>query len=160
MRGELPLHRVPDRFDELALLGSRFCARPCLGDVRPVLRSERQLAPLPRSATHLDRRLEQRELVGPRREAALTLELVELPQQRDERIIRALHGDVLELPRVQMLRHRAATPDLEARSAQEELVNPGYRLFACGTCSAKLVDPGGRLERARAGGVVGAEEQR
>src|SRR6185437_9710926 len=58
---------------------------------------ERDLAALPGAPAHRHGRLQQRELVGPGREAALAAVVVELGQHGDQRVVGALYRDVVEL---------------------------------------------------------------
>ena len=82
----------------------------------PSPRLQRHLAPLPRPPAQLHGRLQQRELVGPGREAAVAAEVVEAPQHAHQRVVGGLHGDVVELVAAQVRQRRPAAGDLEARS--------------------------------------------
>src|SRR5919198_5848811 len=86
----------------------------------PALGLEWDFAPLPGAAADLDRRLEHRELVGPRGEAAIAAEVAELAQDGDERVIGALVGEVVVIVAAQMRKRRAAAVDLEPRCLQEQ----------------------------------------
>src|SRR5215204_6742409 len=92
MRRQLGLDRARDLAQQLATLrlGVRRGAR--IREPRPVLGLERDLAPLPREAPDLHRRLQQAELVRPRGEAALAAEALELGQHRNEGVVGGLDG--------------------------------------------------------------------
>ena len=69
-------------------------ARPA---ARPASVVERHLAALPCPPARLHAGLEQRELVRPGREAARAAEAVELGEDRHQRVVRGLRGEVLDL---------------------------------------------------------------
>jgi len=77
---------------------------------------------LPRALAQLHGRLEQRELVRPRGEAALPAELVETAEDAEHRVVRRLEGDLVELVASQMGQPRASTTDLEPSRAEEQRV--------------------------------------
>src|SRR5205085_4969972 len=81
----------------------------------PRLRVERHLPATPGAAAHLHGRLQERELVRPRLEAALAAEIVEPPEDRHRRVARRLLREVVELARGELREHAAAAEDLEAR---------------------------------------------
>ena len=66
-----------DSRQQLALLGLGIRLEPLAGEEAPLLGLERDLPPLPGAFSEPDRSFEQRELVGPRREAARAAEAVE-----------------------------------------------------------------------------------
>src|SRR4051794_31306830 len=74
MWGELGVDRPRDSLEQLAAFGRFLRRRRRAREPRPLLGLLRYLSPLPRKPPDLHRRLEQRELVGPRREAALAAE--------------------------------------------------------------------------------------
>ena len=61
--------------------------------------SMRDLAALPRAPARLHARLEQRELVRPGREAARAAEGVELAEDRHQRVVGGLRGEVVDVAR-------------------------------------------------------------
>src|SRR3954453_66091 len=74
---QLLVDRPPYRVEQLGLLGVSLWRRVGVGELGPALGRERQLAALPRPAAQLHRRLQQRELERPGREAAVPAELPE-----------------------------------------------------------------------------------
>src|SRR5215216_958842 len=90
------------------------------GECLPTLGVERDLAALPRSTAERDGDFEQRELVGPGREAAQAAVRVQTAEHRDERVVRRLERDVLELLAAKRRKALPATPHLVAGGAQEE----------------------------------------
>ena len=87
---------------------------------------------LPGATARLHARLEQRELVGPGREAALRRGSVELAQQGDHGVVRGLGGQVLDLVVRDVAQHGPAAAQLEARRAQQQLVQLRERGLAHG----------------------------
>ena len=100
--------RVAQRTQQLALGELLVRRQRARGDRRPAAGLERQLARLPRPAAHVHRRLVERELVGPRREAALAAEAVELAQHRNERVVGRLTREVVVIAAAQMGERRTA----------------------------------------------------
>jgi hypothetical protein len=107
----------------------------------PALRRERDLTALPCAPPHVHRRLEERELVRPRREAAVAAEAVELGEDGDERVVGALVRQVVVIAAAQVRHRRAAAGDLEPRGAQEQRVELLDRLGALGAGGAEPLEP-------------------
>ena len=82
---------------------------------------ERQLAIAPGAPARLGRRLVERELVGPRREAALAAVGVELAQDREQRVVGALRDQVLDVGDPD---ERRPAADLEVRRLEQQRVQP------------------------------------
>src|SRR4051794_4922755 len=78
MRGQRTGDRVAQRLEELGALELLLGGGTLVGECRPALGGEHALAALPGATAEPDTRLEQRELVGPRREAARATKVVEL----------------------------------------------------------------------------------
>ncbi len=114
--------RLPDGGQQLGHLGVAVRRGARIGERRPARGIEGHLAVVPRAPAHLHARLEQGELVGPGGEAALAAVGVELGQHRHERVVGALVGDVVELLAADVARGARSAADLEARGAQEQLV--------------------------------------
>src|SRR4051794_14707669 len=77
VRREDLLDGALERVEHVPLLGLGLRAEVAAREDRPRLRLERQLTSLPRALAQLHRRLEERELVRPRREPALAAEVAE-----------------------------------------------------------------------------------
>jgi len=77
VRGQNLVDRLPQRRHELGLVGLCRGLEPRARDGAPGVVLERELTSLPGSLAQLDRRLEQRELVDPRRKAAGAAKVVE-----------------------------------------------------------------------------------
>jgi hypothetical protein len=88
--------------EELGVLGPVLGGATEVGQDGPALRRDRDLPPLPGTAADLHPRLEQGELIGPGGEVALTAEVVQLAEQRQQRVVGALVDDVLVVTAAQM----------------------------------------------------------
>jgi hypothetical protein len=99
---------------------------------------------LPPVPPKLARYLEDRKLVGPRRESAEALEVVDPRQDLHERVIGALLGDVVELRARETWQPRAATVDLVQCGAPRGAVELRDRLLAAGMVGMQLRDPSAR----------------
>ena len=71
------------------------------------------LAAAPQSSADLGRRLALREATRPRREQAVTAEVIELGQDRDHGVIGGLDGKVVEITTRRVGERRRSAPDLE-----------------------------------------------
>src|SRR5262249_57202274 len=111
--------RVLQAREQLPLLDGGRGRRRIRRETGPLLRLEWDLPSLPRALAQLHGRLEQRELVRPRGEAALPAELVETAEDAEHRVVRRLEGDLVELVASQMGQQRASTADLEPSPAAE-----------------------------------------
>ena len=111
----------------------------------PLLVAQRDLPAVPRPAARLHAGLEQHELVRPGREAARAAEGVELGQDRDERVVGRLHGEVVALALRHVPEGSAAAVQLEARAAQEQRVKGGDRLLAHGRGPPQRGEPALRV---------------
>ena len=107
----------------------------------PRLRLEGHLAALPGALAELHGRLEQGELVHPRREPARSAEVVETAEHAHQGVVRRLDGDVVELVPAEMGLRRSAAPDLEARSPHEQRVEPRHRLVPLAPVGPKRAQP-------------------
>lgn len=109
---------------------------------------ERDLVVVPRAAPELDGGLQQRKLVCPGREAALSAETVETRQHGDDRVGGGLMRDVVEVFAANMRLYTAPASDLEARRAQKEYVQAPDGVNTNRTIAAQLVQPsaGGRID--------------
>jgi hypothetical protein len=156
--GEGVVDPAPDRRQQLLPLRFLLGRRRAVVEEGPALGLERNLAPLPRATSQLRRRLEQSELVGPGREAALAAEVVEFPEHRHQRVVGALERDVVEVAAPEVWERRPAPSDLEPRRPQQQLVELGDRLVPDGALRAKAGDPGLALgsRRPRPGRCAGA----
>src|SRR5215210_9572097 len=155
MSGQLALNRIPQAAHEIAALGLLLGGHPVALEEGPALRFEYHLVPLPRPPPELDAGFEQGELVGPRREPALPAEVVQFRQNGDERIVRRLRRDVLELLAPDVRERGAPSTELMARSREQHGVKALRRLLADGSvCGSEGLDPGSRLrvDSALAGG--------
>src|SRR5919109_4478920 len=124
------LDRALEHREQLALLGTLARLELAARKQAPRLRLERDLAPLPGAPPQLHRRLEQRKLVDPRREAARAAEVVEAREHAHERVVRRFQGDLLQLVSPQVRQRRPAPGDLEPRRAQKERVQARDRVLA------------------------------
>jgi hypothetical protein len=84
---------------------------------------------------------EQRELIRPGREAAVTAEVGELRQDCDESVVRALVREVIVVPTTKMWRPCDAAVQLEPRRFQEETMESLDRGLAVGTLRAQTIEP-------------------
>ena len=123
--------------DQLGALGVGIRRAAPVGKLRPAVGLERDLMPVPGALAHLHGGLEQRELVGPRHEAAVAAIRVQLAHDRHQGVVRRLRRQVVELARTSA----AAASDLEARSAQQQRVQARSRGFAHGPCIGKRPKP-------------------
>ena len=130
-----------DRLEELPLLRGRLRTVAPAFDEVPGLGLERDLAALPGPTPECDGRLEDRELVGPRREAALAAEVIQLGEHRDDGVVGGLQRDVLEFVAAQVPEGAATARDLEAGRPQEEAVEPGDGLLPSGAVSRERLEP-------------------
>src|SRR5262249_55404980 len=88
----------------------------------PLLGLERDLTPLPGALAQLHGRLDQRELVRPRCEAALAAELVEAAEDAESRVVRRLESGLVELVPAPMWQRGAPARHLEPRRAEQQRV--------------------------------------
>src|SRR3954454_10215488 len=134
-RGQLGANRALQGMEELALLEPLVGRQAGVGDLRPALLVDLDLASAPRAAASLHARLEQRELVGPGREAAGAAEVVELGEHGHQRVVGRLHGEVVVVD--------PPAAELEPGRAQQQ--------------SVELADRGVAIRAAEGGeeGVVG-----
>jgi hypothetical protein len=95
VRGQVAADGALDRAQQLLLLEPLVGGQRGVGDLRPALLVDRDLAPAPRALARLHARFEQRELVDPGREAAGAAEVVELGEHRHQRVVGRLHREVL-----------------------------------------------------------------
>ncbi len=105
----------------LGCFGVFVGSRALVGDQRPVCGIERDLAVLPGASAELDAGFEQRELVGPGGEAALTAEVVELAEDRQQSVVGALLGKVVVVATAHVGRRATAAVHLEACGAKQQL---------------------------------------
>jgi hypothetical protein len=127
--------------DQLGALGVGVRRVAPVGQPRPALGFERDLAPVPRPPAHLNRGLEQRELVRPRREAALPAIGVQLAHDRHQRVIRRLRREIVEVTGAAA----AAASDLEARRSQQERVQRLDRLVVPPSRTRERLQPAERF---------------
>ena len=127
--------------DQLGALGVGIRRAAPVGKLRPAVGLERDLMPVPGALAHLHGGLEQRELVGPRREAAVAAIRVQLAHDRHQGVIGGLHREIIEFSRARP----AAASDLEARSAQQQRVERYDRLLVPAAGSRERFDPPERL---------------
>jgi hypothetical protein len=120
------------------VVGGRQRAR---GDLGPGSGLERQLAVLPGAAAQLHRRLVERELVRPGREATVAAKGRELRENRDERVVGCLLGEVLAVAAAKMRHCNPPPRDLEARRAQQQLVQARNGVVAGVARRRERVDP-------------------
>jgi hypothetical protein len=146
MRGELLLNRLADRAQQLAGLGILVGCRAAIGDQPPALGLERDLAALPGAPANLDRRFEQGELVGPRGEAAVAAEVVELGDDGEQGVVGALLREVVEVSTPQVREGGAAASHLEPRGTDQQLAQLTHRLVTLPALAAQPAQPGARLE--------------
>jgi hypothetical protein len=97
VRAQRVLGLVAQRREQLAGLRVPPWFRPSASDERPGLSAERDPATLPGALADLGGGLVQRELIRPRREPALAAKLIELAEDRYQRVIGALVCEVLEI---------------------------------------------------------------
>ena len=117
--------RVAQRAEQLALGACSCGVQAARRDAasRPARAAAR--GPARRGGAACTRRLVERELVRPRREAALAAEAVELGEHGDERVVGGLVGEVVEVGAVS-----TAAADLEARGPEEQRVQAPRRVVA------------------------------
>src|SRR5947209_8130325 len=87
-------------------------------DQWPRLRLERDLASLPGSLAHVGGGFVERELVRPGREAAVATEVAQLAQDRDERVVRALLGQIVVVTAPQVRRASASAVHFKPRCSK------------------------------------------
>jgi hypothetical protein len=109
------------------------------------------LAPLPCSASQLDRRLEQRELVRPGAEAALASIAVELAEHGHHRVAGRLMGQIVEISAAQVRMRAAPAIELEACGAKEQLVQARSSLLTAAAVDGQTRYPSPRLGVGSAG---------
>ena len=114
------LDGVLENGEELRGLGILMWGRARLGEKRPALGLERHLPSLPCAAADLRPCLEERELVRPGGEAAVAAEVVELAQDGDKGVVRALLREVVEVVAAQVRKARPAAGDLGASCLEED----------------------------------------
>jgi hypothetical protein len=135
-------HRV-EELGGLRVGGGRGAA---VGQSRPAVCLEGHLTSLPCATADLHGCLEQRELVGPCGEAAVSSKRVQLAHDRHERVIGCLHRKVIEVARAVAVAQRTPPArDLEMRRAQEQPVQALDRLVARTPGTAQRLDPTQRL---------------
>src|SRR5204863_3865161 len=105
--------RALERREQLALLGFGVGTELRAREEAPGLRLERDLAALPGPLPQLHRRLEERELVDPRAEAAGAAEVVETGQHAHQRVVGRLERDLVELVAAQVRQAGPAAIHLE-----------------------------------------------
>src|SRR5919206_3724841 len=132
VRGQDLVDRALQRRQQLALLRLRVRLQLSTGEDAPALGLERNLAPLPGAPAQLHRRLEQRKLVDPGREAAGAAEVVEAREHAHERVVRGLERDLVELVAAQVRQRLPTARDLVPGGAQQERVQASNRLRAHG----------------------------
>jgi hypothetical protein len=114
-----------------------------VGHAVPRLGIELDAGGAPEMAADLVRDLEDRELRRPGGEEALAAEAVELGEDRHERVVRRLVGEIVELGATE--REPGSAPgDLAAADPKEPLVQASHRLEA--PRPAQVDQPAGRLE--------------
>ena len=96
-------------------------------ELGPRLRLEWQLASLPGAPPHPRRRVQQRELVRPGREAALAAKVVEAAKHRHRRVVRSLLRELVELAAARLRERLPAAGHLEPRRFEEQRVQAGDR---------------------------------
>jgi hypothetical protein len=141
MRGQRLGDAVAHGRDQLGALGVGLRRGSPVGELRPAVGFKRDLLPLPRALAHLHGGLEQRELVGPCREAAVATIGVELAHDRHQCVVRRLRGKIVELTRATA----AAASDLEARRAQQQRVQRCDRLVMPAAGAGERFDPRDRF---------------
>src|SRR5215211_3222306 len=156
MRAEVALDPFADSREELRRLGLLLRHRVTAGYQIPALGLEWQLASLPGTSAHRARRLEQRKLVGPGREAALAPELSELAQHRHKRVVGALLREVVVIVPAQVPKCDAPTVDLETRPLQQQGMQSFDRRLALGTIGTEPLNPAPRLRIKTVGVRAGA----
>ena len=112
---------------------------------RPGLRLQGDLAPLPRPPAQLHGRLQEGELVGPGREAAVAAEVVEPPEHAHQRVVGGLHGDVGELVAAQVRERGAAAGHLEAGRAQQQGMQAPHGVVVDRAPAPEAAEPFARL---------------
>src|SRR5439155_15552630 len=117
VRAERGAHALADRLEQLAVL-ELGAGRAAAGELLPGLGVERDLTVLPGPAAHLDRRLQDCELGRPGREPAVAAVAGQLSQDRHQRIVGGLHGDVGGLAGRPPAEYRAPAVNLEAGDAE------------------------------------------
>jgi hypothetical protein len=140
----------PDRAEKLAGLGVLVGRVSTIGDARPRVGVEGDLTVLPRPPSGLHPRLEQGELVRPGREAAVATEVVELGEDRHQRIVCALPHEIVQGRSVTA---RTAV-DLMARRGHEQRVQLADRAVPLRARAPQALQPGVRR------GVGGPERHR
>ena len=147
-------HRA-DQLGRLRVLAGRGAA---VGEARPALVLERDLAPLPRAPANLHPRLEQRELVGPRGEAALAAVGVELAHDRHQRVVRGLAARSSSSP---ARRRRGRRGGARSRSARRAgAVRAGARTASSLLRARRRRAPRPSRTDSASGRRVGARESR
>ena len=137
--------------EQLGALDVARAGRPGVGEAGPASGSSGTSRPCQARRRSFTPGLEQGELVGPGREAAVAAEVVELGQHGDERVVGAWWArSSRSLPR-RRGSAAAAGGDLEARGAQQQLVQAPDRLGV----GARVARAKGRQPLARVG--VGAQ---
>jgi hypothetical protein len=90
--------RVPHSVDDLKRLRFGIGTRsPVVVQLSPAVGLQWNVAAAPRGFPNRRGSLEERELVRPRREAAVAAVGVQLAQDRDERVVCGLNGEVVEV---------------------------------------------------------------
>ena len=121
------LNRVRYGPQRLRLVEQLVSGGPGVGDHRPGVVLERDLLALPGSPSCLHSRLQENELVGPRREAAFATEAVELGENGHHGVVGRLHGQIVQLAIGHVRKRGAAPAELEVRAAQQQSVQLGAR---------------------------------
>jgi hypothetical protein len=136
--------RGAERGEQLVGLGLLPGAKAeAVGHAVPRLGIEVDAGGAPEMAANLVRDLDDRELRRPGGEEAFAAKAVELCEDRDERVVRRLVGEIVELGAAER-EPRAAPGDLAAGDLEEPLVQPANRLEA--PRPAQIDQPAGRLE--------------
>src|SRR4051812_31863697 len=133
-------HRGAQRVEDLAALERIVHARALVDERRPALPRENDLAFLPGAPAQPDAGFEQRELIGPRSEAARAAVVVELRQHGHQRVVRCLHRDVLELLAAYVRERRPPPRELEARGPEQQRVQAADRILALRPARAQGVE--------------------
>src|SRR5262249_6528807 len=109
-----------DERQQLALLSVVIRSLSAAGKDAPRLRLERHFPALPGPLAELDCCLEQRELVGPGREAAGAAKVVQPSKDGEQSVVRRLGCDLVQLLAAQVRQARSPSGDLEARCPQQQ----------------------------------------
>ena len=129
-------------------------AGPCVTVGEPLERlgrARRELAVAPGVAADGDARRVDRELVGPRREAAAALEALEPRHHREQRVVGGLVGDVVELGVLRDPERRGAPPNLVGTRAQQQAVQLPHGMVVLRAGRGEWAEPHPLVVERRAG---------